>query len=623
MRRNESRRLVEGRTVVLSGNPNVGKSVFFTALTGVYREVSNYAGTTVSTMCARLGRDTLIDTPGVYGVGSANEEERVAREVILSADVVINVVDAVHLSRDLFLTIQLIEMGIPMVVALNMMDEAMKRGITIDRERLSRLLGVPVITASGTLGVGIEQVKQSIDYARAGHIDGYMRVMIDEAMQDGLTQRDALLLLEEDDTLSRGRCVENGGRCRACGHKRQTVRSLREEISARRRARVNDVCAQVVTSRSHHTSFSVRLGRWTVAPLTGMATLVFVLAMLYLFIGVFVAQDVVDVTEGLFTTVYEPSVRSFTASYIPVDSLLFALFVGEYGLFTMTVTYLFGLILPLVSGFYLALSVLEDSGYLPRLAALVDRLMGMIGLNGRAVIPLILGFGCVTMATTASRLMATERERTIVTTLLGLTIPCSAQFGIITALMATLPPLYIAVYVITMVVVFGIVGKMLHHLLGGRTSDLFIDLPPLRLPQAKNVLGKVVMRTANFLTEAAPIFAGGAVCITLLEQSGGLVLLSAMLAPVTEGVLHLPRETASIFLMGMVRRDLAAAGLTDIALTDSELTVALTVITLFVPCIATVLMMVKERGKREGIAVWLASLALAFLVGGLLARWLS
>ena len=618
-----------GRTVVLAGNPNVGKSVFFTALSGVYREVSNYAGTTVDVRCARLGRDTLVDTPGVYGVGSAGEEERVARDVILSADIVINIVDAVHLTRDLFLTLQLIEMGIPLIVVLNMMDEAKRCGIAIDGEKLSHLLGVPVIAASGILGIGIDEVRESLDLARAGFVDAYMQGLLDEATADGRAQRDALLWLEED-ALSygqrvgrrRGRSADDVPSCGRCKDCKLPLPSLREEIYAHRRRRVNAVCREVVASRAHRTTLGAYLGRLAVAPISGMVMLCFVLAVLYLFIGVFVAQDVVDITEGFFATVYEPSVRALAAQYISADTVLFALLVGEYGLFTMTVTYLFGLILPLVAGFYLALSVLEDSGYLMRLAALVDRLMGAIGLNGRAVIPFILGFGCVTMATTATRLMGTERERTIVCALLGLVVPCSAQLGIITALMARLPSEYIAVYVGTMLGVFLIAGKMLSLLVGGRTSGLFIDLPPLRLVQANNVIRKVAVRTAHFLREGVPVFAGGAVFLTMLKEAGGLVLLGEMLAPVTEGVLHLPRETSSIFLMGMVRRDFAAAGLTDLALTDSQLTVALTVITLFVPCIATAFMMVKERGKSEGFAVWLGSFAAAFLVGGLLARWL-
>ena len=629
----------------MAGNPNVGKSVFFTALSGIYREVSNYAGTTVDVGCARLGRDTLIDTPGVYGIGSASEEERVAREVILSADIVINIVDAVHLPRDLFLTIQLIEMGIPLVVVLNMMDEVEKRGIVIDREKLSQLLGVPVIGASGALGVGIDEVKRSIGSARTGRIDDDMRAMLAEAMAEGLPQRTALLSLEEDaspcgqdakkggvlswDMVSCGRC----GGCgkvrlglldsdRQLGHFRPSFSSLREKIYVHRRARANRICQAVVTMQSHRTAFGAYLVRLTVAPISGMAILSLVVAMLYLFVGVFVAQDVVNVTEGFFTAVYEPSVRALAASYISADTVLFSLLVGEYGIFTMTVTYLFGLILPLVAGCCLALAVLEDSGYLPRLAALVDRMMSMIGLNGRAVIPLILGFGCVTMATTATRVMTTERERTIVCTLLGLVVPCSAQMGIIAALLARLPAEQIAVYVTVMTAVFFIAGKMLSLFVGGQTSDLFIDLPPLRSPQAKNIMQKVAVKTVRFVREGAGVFAGGGIFLTMLDTSGGLRLLGEMLAPVTENILHLPRETASIFLMGMVRRDLAAAGLTDLALTDGQLTVALTVITLFVPCIATALMMVKERGRAEGIAIWLTSLVTAFAVGGAVARWI-
>lgn len=634
---------------MLAGDPNVGKSVFFTALSGVYREVSNYAGTTVDVRRARLGQDTLVDIPGVYGVGSANEEERVACDVVLSADIVINIVDALHLPRDLFLTVQLIEMGIPLIVVLNMMDEADRRGIIIDREKLSHRLGVPVVGASGALGKGIDEVKRSIGSARTGHVDDGMRSLLDRVMAGGASQREALLLLEEGmllgeqraghrrsrasgDAPSCGQDVKRKsapscGRCGSCGSRMfgysdRPSPSLREEIAAHRRSRVNVICEEVILSRAHRTARLADIGHLTVAPISGMAILCLVLTMLYLFVGVFVAQDVVGVTEGFCRTVYEPFVCALIAEHLFEGSFLFALFVGDYGLFTMTVTYLFGLILPLVAGSCLALAVLEDSGYLPRLAALVDRLMNMIGLNGRAVIPLILGFGCVTMATTATRVMGSERERTIVCALLGLIVPCSAQFGIIAALMARLSAGYIAVYLGTMIIVFFLAGKLLSLFVGGRTSDLFIDLPPLRIPQAKNVIQKVAVKTVHFVREGVCVFAGGGIFLTMLDESGGLLLFAEMLAPVTEDILWLPRETASIFLMGMVRRDLAAAGLTDIFLTDGQLTVALVVITLFVPCIATVLMMVKERGRAEGIAIWLTSLVTAFIVGGVLARYI-
>lgn len=597
------------RKIVLAGNPNVGKSVFFGTFTGVYTEVSNFPGTTVDISHGKYGKDVVLDTPGVYGISSFNEEERVARDVILSADVIVNVVDAVHLERDLFLTLQIIDTGVPMIVALNMMDDATKKGIAVDRELLSHLLGVPVIGTSAALGIGVEEVKESIDLACPGLIEPQMKAQLDKLLPAAVTQGDALLVLEDDPHVAERHNM-------ALGKKR-------EEIYARRRERVNDLVRHVVTERAKGMQFSTRLGRWMLSPLTGVPILAVVLSVMYWLIGVFIAQDVVELTEGVVMQgYYEPWIRSLVEPLVPADTVIGAFLIGEFGLLTMTVTYVFGLLLPLVLGFYFVLSVMEDSGYLPRLATLVDRLMVAIGLNGRAIIPIILGFGCVTMATITTRLMAAERERTIVTALLGLAIPCSAQFGVIAALMATLPPVYAGLYIFVMVLIFGIAGKVLHHALPGAPSDLLIDLPPIRLPQAKNVWTKMTSKSIAFLKEATPIFALGALLITALEQSNLLTAIQSAMAPVTEGLLHLPREAANVFIMGMIRRDFGAAGLADMVLTDSQLTIALVVITLFVPCIASILMMVKERGKKEGIAIWLGSWVVAFSVGAMLAWWL-
>ena len=607
LHRNERGR--PSRIVALAGAPNVGKSVFFTALTGTFAEVSNYAGTTVDILRGRCGADTLIDTPGVYGLGSMNEEERAARDGILSADIILNVVDSVHLARDLFLTLQLIDMGKPMLVVLNMMDESTRAGIRIDRALLEELLGVPVIGASGRLGIGVREVRARIGESRIGRQDESVRAVLAPMISQAVPQAEALLIAEGDAETAAKHRVPSGDR--------------REEISAHRRRRADDIVHRVVSGRRCSSSLSERVGRWAVSPLAGTCILAFVLTMLYLFIGVFAAQTVVGVTEDiLLRGLYEEWVRALLSPYVPADTLIGALLLGEYGVLTMAVTYIFGLLLPLVCAFYLALSVLEDSGYLPRLAAMTDRLMSLIGLNGRAVIPLILGFGCVTMATVTTRLMGSERERTIVCALLGLTIPCSAQLGIIAALAAALSPLYTFVYIASVLLVFGLVGRVLHHVLDGEPSGLLLDLPPMRLPQAKNVCAKTAARTRAFLCEAAPVFALGTIGITLAERAGLLAASQALLAPVTEGMLGLPRETATVFVMGIVRRDFAAAGLSEIALTEVQLTVALTVITLFVPCIASVLMMMKERGRCEGVLIWLSSWAVAFAVGAVVARLL-
>ncbi len=356
-------------------------------------------------------------------------------------------------------------------------------------------------------------------------------------------------------------------------------------------------------------------------PLTGIPLFCLALYAMYYIIGVFIAQDVVGFTEEtVMQGYYEPSVRSLVGKYISEQSALGTILIGEFGLLTMTVTYILGLLLPLVAGFYFVLSIMEDSGYLPRIATLVDRLMTVIGLNGRAVIPLILGFGCITVATITTRLLGSERERTIATTVLGLAIPCSAQLGVIAGMLANLGPKLVAIYVVVLLLVLGIVGVVLNKVLPGVSSNLLIDLPPIRLPRLENVMKKTVTKSYAFLKEAAPLFMLGALLITVLQITGLLEVIQNAVAPVTEGMLKLPRETATVFIMGMIRRDFGAAGLTDMTLTPEQIVVALITITLFVPCIASLIVMFKERGLKEGMMIWLGSWVAAFAVGGAVAH---
>ncbi|HWR38465.1 MAG TPA: ferrous iron transport protein B [Patescibacteria group bacterium] len=594
------------RKIVLAGNPNVGKSVFFNALTGMYVDVSNFPGTTVDISHGRFGPDVVIDTPGVYGISSFNDEEIVARDVILSADLILNVVDAVHLERDLFLTLQLIDTGIPVLVALNLMDEATQQGLKVNVDLLEDLLGVPVIPAVAVKGQGVSEVKKRLFEARTGHVPPSLKEELQRLVNRVGSQAEALLVLEDDPHVAARHGVPGGGQ--------------REAVYQERRRRVNDIVGHVVTETNEHIRFSTRLGRWMLRPLTGIPIFMVVMWAMYYLIGVLVAGDIVGFTEErLMQGMYEPVVRSAVGQVINPESVLGVILIGEFGLLTMTVTYLLGLLLPLVVGFYLALSMMEDSGYLPRLATLVDRLMNSIGLNGRAIIPLILGFGCVTMATITTRILGTKRERTIATAVLGLAIPCSAQLGVIAGMLAGIGPYLVSVYVVVMLLVLGSVGKILHQVLPGQSSDLLIDLPPIRLPRPENVLKKTVIKSYAFLEEAAPLFAAGALIISALQLSGLLTGIQAALAPLTEGILKLPRETATAFIMGLIRRDFGAAGLSTMELTPEQTLVSLITITLFVPCAASVMVMFKERGAREGSAIWIGSWVLAFLIGGLVA----
>jgi len=266
------------------------------------------------------------------------------------------------------------------------------------------------------------------------------------------------------------------------------------------------------------------------------------------------------------------------------------------------------------------LSILEDTGYLPRIAALLDRALTCVGLNGRAVIPLILGFGCVTMAAITTRLLGTSRERLIAITLLAITIPCSAQLGVIIGLLAPLGGSFTAMYLLVILTTFVIVGFGLNKVLPGKSSDLLIDLPPIRLPRPSNVVKKTLNKSYLFLVEATPLFALGALLISVLQLTGTLTTLNNILAPLTVGWLQLPKEAAAAFIMGIIRRDFGAAGLADMSLTAAQTLVAMVTITLFVPCIAAVLVMFKERSIKEDLILWGGTFVIAFLVGGLVAK---
>lgn len=601
------------RKIVLAGNPNVGKSVFFHLLTGLYVDVSNYPGTTLEISSGKFGQDVVIDTPGVYGISSFNDEERIARDIILGADLVLNIVDAVHLERDLFLTRQIIDTGVPVIVAVNMVDEAEKQGLKINISLLGALLGVPVMPTIATKKVGLDKLLKKLFSAQTGLIDSDLLERINKVQKSlpaAAAPGEALLILEGDPVIS-GRYGVKPGR-------------EREAIYIQRREQVNQVVAQVVSETNRGAALSTRLGRLMLSPPTGIPILFLALWGMYEVIAVLIAQTVVNFTEKtVMQGYYQPWISDLLSRVIPAKSVLGVILYGEFGVLTMTVTYIFGLLLPLVVGFYIILSAFEDSGYLPRIATLLDRVLTGIGLNGRAVIPMILGFGCVTMATMVTRVLGSDRERRIATFLLALVIPCSAQLGVIFGLLTGVGPAYVGLYLFAMFSLMVFVGTTLNRFMPGQSTDLLIDLPPMRLPRPANVLKKTFNKSSHFLTEAAPLFAIGAALISVLQVTGALTYLQGVLAPLTVGFLKLPKETATAFIMGFVRRDFGAAGLAHMHLTQIQKITGLITITIFVPCIASCLVIFKERGKREALIIWPTVLAIAFLMGGIVANLYS
>lgn len=629
------------RPIVLIGNPNVGKSAVFSALTGRHVDISNYPGTTVELTRGRFrlnGHEVdLIDTPGIQSLLARSDDERVARDVLLDETpwAVLQVADSKNLRRALQLTFQLAEHELPFVLALNMTDEASAAGIDVDARRLAQILGSEVVPTTATRGEGVPALQQRLLNPRPISY----RIRYDGTIEQAVADIVALLPEEWHGKRALALALLSGdGEAYGSRQVGSTARAAIEAIVAETAARYDQPLGYVITQQRmrcadcvaaevsrvpevRHISFRERLGYLMVDPLWGWPFLLVVLAALYYVVGVFGAGTMVDWMESvLFGEWINPAVSRLVA-FLPWE-LLRDFLVGEYGLVTMALTYGIAIVLPIVFTFFVAFSVLEDSGYLPRLAVMSNRAFQAMGLNGKAVLPMVLGLGCDTMATLTTRILETRKERVQVTLLLVLGVPCSAQLGVLMGMAAILTGRAIAVWLGVVLATLFAVGWLAARLLPGKSSDFILELPPVRVPQLGNIVVKTLARIEWYMKEVLPLFALGSTILFVLDRTGALVALQSLLAPLVTGFLGLPEETAGVFLIGFLRRDFGAAGLFDMArtgmLSANQLVISLVVITLFVPCIANLLMVIREHGRRPALAVIGTVFPLAFGIGGLL-----
>lgn len=639
------------KKIFLVGNPNVGKSVIFGRLTGAYATVSNYPGTTVaiSKGVAPMAGEKweLIDSPGVNSLIPMSEDEAVTRNLLLDNEgVVLQIADAKNLHRALPLSFQLKELEIPFMLVVNMIDEADRAGICVDTQELERLLGVPVVATCAVRGEGIAELqKRFAEIQTAGLPISYSEAM-EEAIRevaDGLPRAKkgkralATMLLSGDSAMvDRLRSelkpeaqskIEEVWR-RLSGAFSEPVGSL----LYRERIRQADSLLKKVTSREVK---GRRLWNWlskiTMHPVGGLVFLAGVLEGVYLFVGKFGAGTLVDYFENtIFAEYISPAAIWIFDRILPADANMVVkwfhdMLVGEYGLITMGVSYGFAIVLPIVTTFFIAFSIMEDSGYLPRLAVMVNRVFKWMGLNGKAVLPMVLGLGCDTMATLTTRILETRKQRLIVTLLLALAVPCSAQLGILLGMFGTMPAWTFWVWLSVVIGCIFFVGWGTNKILRGEGSDFVMEIPPLRLPQFGNVAKKTLSRLEWYVKEAIPLFLLGTFLLFLLDSFHVLGWIQKGLSPLVVGFLGLPIEGANAFLIGFLRRDYGATGFFDMynngQLTVIQALVSMVVITLFVPCVANVFMMVKEAGGRATARMVLFIFPFAFLVGGFL-NWI-
>jgi ferrous iron transport protein B len=561
--------------ILLMGNPNVGKSVLFSRLTGTRTVASNYPGTTVEFIkgSLKLGEENaeIIDVPGTYTLEPTSKAEEVAAEMLKEGDLVIDVVDATNLERNLNLTLQILERPVPVVVALNMWDDTHHRGINIDTVKLEELLGVPVISTVGVTGQGIRELVRRIPEAATP----------------------------------------------------QTTYASSDE----RWAKIGDIVSQAQSlSHRHHTWRDI-LEDISNHPAGGAAFALLVLAATF-FVIRFIGEGIIGyVTDPLFNWLWTPLLMKLSlvlgSGGFWHDILIGKLINGEidyfqsFGLLSTGIYIPLAAVLPYIIAFYFILGILEDVGYLPRLAVLMDTVLHKLGLHGYAIIPTILGFGCNVPAVMATRILESRRERFIAATLISIGIPCAALQAMIIGLVGQQGIQYVAIVYGSLFASWIIIGLILNRAVKGFSPELIIEIPPYRFPPWRVVGEKLWLRVFSFIKEALPIVLGTVLAVNILYILGVFDFIANIAAPVLTGLLGLPKETVVALSIGFLRKDVAVGMLAPLALTAKQLVISTTVLAMVFPCVATFVVLARELGARDMLKATGIMIAAALIVGSL------
>lgn len=563
------------KRILLMGNPNVGKSVVFSRLTGAHVITSNYPGTTVGFTRGTFELDDdhveVIDVPGVYSLEPTSRAEEVATDMLAEGDLVINVVDATNLERNLYLTLQLLQWGKPVIVVLNMFDETKHKGIEIDVARLESLLGVPVVPTCALSGEGIKALLSRMRGARPD-------------------------TLQSDDST--------------------------------RWCRVGEIVqqAQKITHR-HHTLLE-RLADFSLHPWSGIPLSILIALACFAVIRLIGEGLIRYVLDPLFEHCWGPLAVKLS-NLLGQGTFLHDLLIGSLadgkidfkqsmGLLTTGLYVPFAMVLPYILAFYLVLGMLEDTGYLPRLGVLMDTFMHRLGLHGLTVVPMLLGLGCKVPGALSTRVFEAKRQRFVAAILMAICVPCMAQTAMVIGLLGRFGAAGLVPVFGTLAVLWIVLALMFKTLIPGEAPEIFLEIPPYRLPSTRAVAQKLWLRTKQFIAEAVPYVFLGVLIANLLYSLRVIQAFGHLASPVLTGILGLPDKAIGALMIGLLRKDVAVGMLAPMGLSMKQLVVASVVLVTYFPCIATFVVLLREFGIRHMLKAAVLMAAVSLTAGGLL-----
>lgn len=622
----------------LVGHPNVGKSTILNDLTGLTVEVSNYPGTTVEIFKAKIKKDDtniiIIDTPGMFSIVPTSVAEDVARRIIIEGelDVIVHIVDATSLSRHLYLTLELMEFGIPLILVVNQMDRAKQDKITIEREQLEKILQLPVIFTVATKKTGVELIVEKLLEISQSTREVNPKIL-SEDVENFLLEIEKNIINKLENNKLFSRPIAN---CVVLKDDRYSTLSdalpdsLKENLDEMGkslimdRVKETDIIAKECTKISPmERKFLKKIDYIAIKPIYGILLTALILLVIIAGITGIVKGVGYRFSIMAYNNFYEPMVRNFVYTFIHDDFLRNILvgdtpeFLASLGLLT-TGVYFVILMIPMMFLLYLIIGFLEDVGIIPRLTISFDRTINKIGVSGEGVIPLVTGVGCSIVGVLSSRTLKTDKERFMVSVLQVFGIPCIAQNVMIWYVLGEYGLLYVLLSYVIFFISLIIVGLILNKIIPGEKTYLLLELPAWRKPQSSNVIKKTVGRIKAFLLKSTPLILLGILIVNILYYTGLIGTIASFLSPIVCGLFKLPEEVAGSLIIGILRKDIAIGILGMHSLSPMQALTAVVIITLYFPCIAAFLVILSEFKIKKALLMVAIMLPFTLIVGSLL-----